>query len=104
MREQTTIVVNDRKRVNTDLLMLFPSLYCFLIVALMTMVMKNSADAQPDQNYGATLFIKVSIMVISLNSKYFHKGVTLYQHCSNGPALLNNMQLKILNTIGQNQK
>ena len=58
-------VVNGGKRVNTDLLMLYPYLSCFFIVALMTMVMKNSADAQPDQNYGATLFIKVSIMVLS---------------------------------------
>ena len=48
-------------------MMLSPSYPCFLIVALMTMVMKNSADAQPDQNYGATLFIKVS----NILDKYF---------------------------------
>ena len=34
-------------------------MFCTIFTALMTMVMKNSADKDPDPNYGATLFIKV---------------------------------------------
>ena len=33
------------------------------------MVLKNSVDSQPDHNYGATLFIKVSILLQQYSSR-----------------------------------
>ena len=90
-------VLNGGERVNTDLLMLYPSFSCFLIIALMTMVMKNSADAQPDQNYGATLFIKVGNIsdkynfIVTVFSSKIIPNYTFFQNCSNNSALLNKM-------------